>query len=147
MPEENTPSVGEVIRDTQTGKLPIGSVEHILKKAPEDLKEEILEIPEWECSVRMRSLSAAAASEIKQTGFNFEGDNTEVQWGLMEKEQFRRAVIEPKFNEEEVTQLHFTSGLGWARIMKWIENSSTLDRKKLKEAEAEFQESKQPKES
>lgn len=131
-------SVGEAIKDTQTGKLPIGTVEQILEAAPKDLKEEILEIPEWGYSVRVRTFSAAESAAIKEGGFEFKGTETVINWGEMEVQQFMRGVIEPKFPEEKVRELHLTSGAGFSRVVGWLEENSGVDRQRLEKAREDF---------
>lgn len=136
---EDKPSIGQAIKDTQTGKLPIGTVEQILEEAPKDLKEEILEVPEWNCSVRVRSFTAAEAAAIKEAGFEFKGTETVINWGEMEIQQFLRGVIEPKFPEDKVRELHLSSGTGFTRVTGWLEEQSNIDREKLAKARDEFQ--------
>lgn len=141
---EEKRSVGEAIKDTQTGKLPIGTVEQILEAAPKDLVEDILEVPEWGCSVRVRSFTAAEAAAIKEEGFEFKGTETIIAWGEMEVQQFMRGVIEPEFSEEKVRELHLTSGTGFTRVTNWLEEQSNIDREKLAKLRDEFPKPSQP---
>jgi len=121
--------------------LPIGSVEGILKAAPSDLVEELIEVPEWGCSVRVRSFTAAQSARIRQRGIGFKGENTTVAWAEMEKQQFIEGVIEPKFDKKSVEALHRTSGRGFSRVIKWLDEHSNMDKEALAEAKKEFQES------
>lgn len=141
---ENKTPVGEALKDSQTGHLPIGTVQQILEAAPNDIVEEVVDIPEWNVSVRLRSFTAAQSSRIKTVGFAFEGDNTNIAWADMEKAQFMEGVKEPKFSEEEATQLHITSGRGFARVIAWLDDKSNIDKKALKEAQEEFRKSDEP---
>lgn len=143
-PSPSGPGVGAAVKDTQTGKLPVGSVEDILTAAPKDLKEEVLEIPEWGYSVEVRSLTAAQSARVKQRGFSFTEGGTDVAWAEMEIMQFMMGVRKPKFTEEQVLELHNMSGTGFARIIQWIDENSGINKKALEESRKEFQESQKP---
>jgi len=137
--EKQTPAVGEALKQTQNGSLPIGSVADILKKAPEDIVEEVIEIPEWGCSVRVRSFTAAQSARVRQLGIGFKGDSTQVAWAAMERAQFEEGVIEPQFKADEVRKLHLTSGKGFSRVIAWLDKHSGLDKEELAQAREEFQ--------
>lgn len=139
-------SVGEARKATQDGRLPIGSVKDILDKAPADLAEEVLEIPEWGCSVRVRSLTAAQSARIRTRGYKTEGERTTIAWAAMEQMQFQEAVVEPKFSERDVQKLHLKSGRGFARVLEWIEEHSKIDKEALREIQKEFPGSEEPSE-
>lgn len=141
MATEPTGSVGEVVRDSQTGKLPIGSVQHILEKAPSDIVEEIIEVPEWGCSVRVRSLTAAQEAQVKQKGLEFRGETTKVWFAEMELAQFQASVVEPKFKLDDARRLQSTSSRGWARIVAWIDKMSNLDKEEVAKMKDDFPES------
>lgn len=141
---EPTPSAGEARKATQAGSLPIGTVEAILKKAPEDIVEELLPIPEWECSVRVRSFTAAQTSAVKQRGFGFKGEETLVAWGEMEIMQFQQGVVEPHFSEDQVRELHLSSGRGFARVIEKLDEMSNIDKEALAKAKEEFPGSDKP---
>lgn len=135
-PTAPAPSVGQAVKDTQAGKLPIGTVEQILEAAPRDLVEDVCEVPEWGFSVRIRSSSAAQQALIKEEGFKFEGENTRVNWAEMDIKAFQMGVIEPVFGEEEVRRLHLSSGPGFNRVLNAINeinNISKEQQEKLKE--------------
>lgn len=136
---ENKP-VGEAIKDTQTGKLPIGTAQQILEKAPSDIVEEILEIPEWGYSVRVRSFTAAMAARIKSNGFQPQADgSTIVNWAAMEQTQLKQGIVEPKFSEDEIKKLYNKSGQGVQRIIEWLDEHSKMDKDEMKQKEREFQ--------
>jgi hypothetical protein len=143
-PSPGGTDIGKTLKDAQTGKLPVGSVEDILQAAPKDLKEEVLEIPEWGYSVEVRSLTAAQSARVKQRGFSFTEGGTDVAWAEMEIMQFLMGVRKPKFTEEQVLDLHNQSGAGFARIIAWIDEHSGIDKKALEESRKEFQESQKP---
>lgn len=132
--------VGQAVKDSQVGKLPMGSVEDILKAAPNDLKTEILGIPEWGYSVEVRSLTAAQSARVKQRGFSFTEGGTDVAWAEMEILQFMMAVRTPKFTEDQVLDLHNQSGPGFARVINWVDENSGINKKQLEAAKKEFQE-------
>lgn len=142
-PSPGGTDVGKAVKDVQTGKLPIGSVEDILNAAPNDIKHEILEIPEWGYSVKVRSLTGAQSSRVKQRGFTFNEGGTDVSWAEMEVLQFMMGVEQPKFTEEQVLDLHNQSGPGFARVINWIDENSGIDKKKLEEERKQFQEAEQ----
>lgn len=136
--------VGRAVKDAQTGKLPIGTVQDILTAAPKDIKHEILEIPDWGFSVRVRSLTAAQSARVKQRGFSFNEGGTDVSWAEMEILQFMMGVEEPKFTEEQTLDLHNQSGPGFSTVINWIDENSGINKKKLEEERKEFQKSKEP---
>jgi hypothetical protein len=135
----NQPSVGDALRGTQTGRLPIGTVEEILKKAPADLVEEVLEIPEWGCSVKVRSFTGAVSAMIRQAGFVNQGQTTVIDWAQMERKQLQLGIVEPKFSEEDIAKLYLQSGRGVRRIIDWLDENSSIDKEELKRAREEFQ--------
>jgi len=139
-------SAGEALKKTQDGTLPIGSVEEILKKAPEDLVEEVLDVPEWGCSVKVRSFTAAQAAAVKQRGFGFKGDETLVAWAEMEIMQFKQGVVEPAFTEDQVRELHLSSGRGFARVIEKLDELSKIDKEALAKAREEFLQSQKSEE-
>ena len=139
MPGEDQPSVGEALKATQAGKLPIGTVKDILDRAPTDLVEEVIEIPEWGCSVRVKSFTAAQSARIKNLGFVPQADGrTVINWAKMEQVQFQEGVIEPKFSEKEVKVLHTKSGRGFQRVIDWLDEKSKMNKEEMKKVSDEF---------
>lgn len=138
MTDSPTPSPGEALKATQTGKLPKGSVEQILSAAPKDLKSEWVDIPEWGYSVLLQSFTASEQARIKQKGFAIREGETAVAWAEMEIMQFELGCKEPSFTNEQVRKLHLTSGAGFARIIKWLDENSGLDKEALKRSQEEF---------
>lgn len=137
-PSDASPSVGDAVKQSQTGHLPIGTVEGILKKAPEDIVEETIDIPEWECSVKLKSFTAGESAAIKEASLSLEGEKTDVAWGEMEIQQFKMAVVEPSFTEEQVRQLHLTSGRGFKRIIDWSDAQSNINKEELRKMREDF---------
>lgn len=120
------------------GVLPIGTVEEILKNAPSDIVEEILEIPEWGCSVKVRSFTAAQSASVKQHGLGFRGEETLVAFAEMEIQQFVEGVIEPRFSKDEVRHLYNISGAGFQRVINWLDEKSGTDKETIRSAREEF---------
>jgi len=133
------PTAGEARKAVQAGELPIGTVEQILKRAPSDIVEEVVPIPEWECSVKLRSFTASASARIKSRGFGYRGENFQVAWGEMEVAQFMEGVKDPEFTENQVRELHSTSGRGFQRVIDWLDKQSGVDKEELRKAREEFQ--------
>jgi hypothetical protein len=134
----NTPSVGEAVKNVQQGKLPKGSVEQILSAAPKDLKTEWVDIPEWGYSVQLRSFTASESARIKQRGFAIREGETAVAWAEMEIMQFELGVQDPQWTNEQVRQLHLTSGPGFARVIKWLDENSGIQKDQLKKAQEDL---------
>jgi len=132
------PNAGQTVKDVQTGKLPKGSVEQILSAAPKDLKTEWVDIPEWGYSVQLRSFTASESARIKQRGFAIREGETAVAWAEMEIMQFELGVQEPNFTNENVRQLHLTSGPGFARVIKWLDDNSGIQKDQLKKAQEDL---------
>jgi hypothetical protein len=135
---------GQALAGTQSGALPIGTVKAILEKAPADIQEKTIDVPEWECSVKIRSFTAAQSSGIRQRGLAFQGEETKVAWGEMEIMQFQQGVVEPRFDEDQVRQLHLTSGRGFSRVIEALDELSNIDKEALAKAREEFPKSEEP---
>jgi len=118
--------------------LPIGTVEGILEEAPNDIVDEVLEIPEWKCSVRVRSFTASQAAKIRSAVVNTATD--EFDWTESEVLQFMAAVVEPKFEEEDVRRLHKSSSYGFKRVLRWITEHS-MSKEDLQALREEFRDS------
>lgn len=132
-------SVGETRKAVQTGELRIGSVEEILKIAPSDIVEETIPIPEWNCSVKVKSLTALQEAQVKQKGLEFKGDTTKVFFAELELTQFQYAVVEPKFRLDDARQLQATSSKGWQQIIAWVDEHSNIDKEEVAKLRDEFQ--------
>lgn len=138
-PTDKDLTSGEALKATQAGALPIGTVQAILEKAPTDLIEEVVPIAEWGCSVRLRSFTSAQSASIKDKGFQTDDEGkTSVDWAEMEIAQFQMGVIEPHFDDTQVRELYFSGGRGFAKVIAWLDEKSTIDKKELKAARAEF---------
>lgn len=145
MGDQDQPKPGEALKATQTGALPIGTVKDILDKAPQDLIEEVVPIEEWGCSVKLRSFTSAQSAAIKERGFQTDEEGkTSVAWAEMEIAQFQMGVLEPRFDEEQVRQLYMSGGRGFAKVIAWLDEKSTINKKELKAARADFRGSEEP---
>lgn len=143
MGAEQELSPGEAIKATQNGSLPIGSVAEILEAAPKDLKEKIIDVPEWGYSIKIKSFTAAQQAAVKERGFGFKGEETLIAWAEMEIMQFQQGVIEPRFDEDQVRQLHLSSGPGFNRVIDELDKLNKIDKEALRKAREEFQQSQQ----
>lgn len=145
--QQKPPTPGNAVKATQRGELPIGTVEQILEAAPKDIVKDVLAVPEWGFSVRVQSFTAAQSAAVKQRGFGFKGEETTVAWAEMEIMQFQLGVIEPKFSEDQVRQLHLSSGPGFARVIEKLDELGKIDKEALRTAREEFPGSEQPEEA
>lgn len=128
------------INSNSDASLPMGTVEAILDKAPSDLMEKVIDVPEWGCSVRIRSLTAAQSARIRQQGIKLKSDETKVAWAEMEILQFMEGVVEPKFDHSQVRKLHLTSSAGFNRVIQELDDLSNIDKEELREIRDQFQE-------
>jgi hypothetical protein len=135
---EKTPPVGEAVKATQRGALPIGTVEQILEAAPNDIIEETLPIPEWGVAVKVRSLTGIQAAAVREASVEGVGESARLTWDRMEITQFQMTVIEPAFTEEQVRELYSKSGRGFQRVIKWADEKGEIDKEALKKARDEF---------
>lgn len=118
--------------------LPIGTVEGILEAAPSDRVTETIEVPEWGCSVRIQSLSAADQAAVKQASVVLGKGDPGLAWAAMEKTQFQLGVVEPKFTLADVNTLHHKSGAGFARVIAALDRISNLNKEELRAARDDF---------
>lgn len=115
------------IEAAKAAQLPIGTVEAILAKAPADLTEEVVQVPEWGCSVRIRSQTAGAAARVKQAGMVLDESSEQgfrIDVAVMERHQFFEGVIEPRFTLEQAEELQETSGPGFQRVIQALDRLS-----------------------
>lgn len=139
MSEQAGPTVGEGIKNAQLGGGKYLTLEQI-QSAPTDLVEEDLPIPEWGGTIRLRSLTAAQATAVKQRGLAFKGEETKVAWEAMEVLQVAYGLVEPKLTEDEIKKLRLSkSAAGFDRITTWIDQKSGIDKEELRKAQQEFQ--------
>ncbi len=112
------------------------TVEQILERAPKDLVTKVIEVPEWDGKVTIRTLTAAERSRIRQLGI--QAGRSEVEWGEMEVQQFLAGVVDPKMTEAQVRQIHEGSGPGFVHIIAQHDELSDMSKEEIRNARAEF---------
>lgn len=133
------PPVGEAIKATQNGSLPIGTAAEILE-APSDVVEETLPIPEWGKSVKVRSFTSSQNARIRSKMYITNPDGSvETDWAGFDISRFEEAVIEPEFTRDQVIALHLKSGRGFQRVINWIIKQSGVTQEDVRETEEAFQ--------
>jgi hypothetical protein len=122
---------------TQAEELPLAESADQIMESANDTVEEVLPIPEWGLSVKVRSFTAATQAAIKQKGFEFNETTGSASPNFAEIEiaQFQMSVVQPKFSEGKVRELHLTSGKGFARVIKWLTEHNELDEESLLKSE------------
>lgn len=80
--------------------LPIGTRDAIL--AASDLREEVYEVPEWNCSLRLRGLTLAELNNITRLSTGKSGELNNLRMNVF---MFTRGVIEPQFLDENYEEL------------------------------------------
>jgi hypothetical protein len=116
----------------------IGTVDEILEKGPEDITSETVHVPEWDCSVVIKSFTAYENATIKQKSLILGKENPDVAWAEMEVAQFQQGVVEPSFTPHQVRKLHQSSGRGFSRVIAAIDELNGNDKEALQEAQEEF---------
>jgi len=133
-----TPVGGDAVSNgsvADDGHLPRLTVEQALN-APSDLREMVVDVPEWGGSVKIRTLTAAERARIRQVGM--QRVDSAVAWAEMEIQQFLAAVIEPRFTEHQVRKLHASSGTAFQRVIDAHDELSAMDKEALAEARKQF---------
>lgn len=139
MAEQQSPTVGEQIKAAQNGSGPrFLTVDQIMERAPKDLREEVVHVPEWDGDVRIKSYTAAELSRIRDESVTGVGETAQISLGKMEILQFQLAVVEPRFSEEQVRNLRLVSGRGFSRVIEAIDNMTGTDKEELRRAQQEF---------
>lgn len=125
--------------------LPIGSVEAILERAqagPPDAKSEVIEVPEWDCSIRVGTYTAEASAKIKGASITFGDGGKQMSIDVvgMERLQFVHGVVSPQFTESQATQLQKAPGgaAAWARVISKIDEMNGSALEEVKRAKREF---------
>lgn len=116
-----------------TENLPIGNLADIL--AIDDTQESVVNIPEWNCSVRVKSLTKSRQIALrKQSTIRGVVDENRLE-GLL----FIYGVVEPQFSPEHVDRLFEKSSGAVDRILQEILTLSGMTEDVTKAAEADFQ--------
>jgi len=86
------------------GELPVGNFNFIMNQPQSE--ESWVDVPEWKCKVKMRSLSKAEQTRLRNSskGRNGQIDETKLEINLLVF-----SMVEPRLTFEEVDQL-FTNG-------------------------------------
>lgn len=112
------------LQQSTTGLPTFLTVDEILG-APSDLKEETIDVPEWGGAIKIRSLTAAQSAAIRQASLDTSNpQKPKILFATLEKAQFKEGVVEPKFQDVQVTMLHQKSGPGFARVIKALDDIS-----------------------
>lgn len=132
------PPLGEQVKNAQLGGALLSFDD--IKRAPSDLVEETLDIPEWGGKVRVRSLTAAQGTAVRQRGLQFKGDETKVAWEEMEVLQLTHGILEPNLSEQQVRELRREkSAAGFQRIVDWLDEKSGINKEEVRQAQESFQ--------
>lgn len=101
------------------------SVQQILS-APPDCREEVIEVPGWGGSVRLRSPTALAAAEIKSAMIvmDAEGKTVAMDVAASERKQFQLGVVEPVFTEAQVVEVQAKFGPAWQHVISALDRIS-----------------------
>lgn len=130
------------LQQDSANTLPLAASAEDILAAPSDLIEKVIPVPEWGFSVKIRSLTAAQAAKVVQAAADRKAGGLASTFAeAMAKVQFEHGVIEPKFNYNQVNQLHHKSGPGFARVLRELDAISGTSRKEMEEAAEAFQES------
>jgi hypothetical protein len=116
---------------TQNGNGYITALEAI-ERAPKDCREEDVE-DVFGGKVRIRGLTAAMQSRVKQESIKLGGRSPDVVWAA-----FELGVIEPKFSTSQVQTLHATAGPSFAKVIAAIDALSGTSEEERKKAQAAF---------
>jgi len=114
-----------------------GTVEAIL--AAPDISEEDMFIPEWNCTIRIRSLTKAQQHAIRSEASRGQ-KNQEPNPERVEMLMFLSGVTQPQFSREHYSQLLNKNTGVIDRVIQKIAKLSGADPKAVEEAKAQFQE-------
>lgn len=101
-----------------------------------DLEEEVVEVPEWGGSVRVRSFSKALQQQIRKDA-KIAG---EIDSDRLELLLFISGVVEPKFSPDQYEQLRKKNAKALDRVLKVLNRLSGLGEEALEEAKTNFPE-------
>jgi len=129
--------------DTSNGGAPrrYATADELLANAPKDIVEKDVEDVFDGLTIRVRGLTAAQASQVRQQSLNMNQRGADVAWAQMEIAQFEMGVIEPKLSHTQVVMLHRTAGPSFTRVIEVLDELSGTNKEELRNAQREFQES------
>jgi hypothetical protein len=113
------------------------SAEQILENAPSDLEERDVEAFGG-LKLRVRALSAHAATAVVQGNVRMVKGQPNVDIAAVQIAKFERGVIQPKFTTEQVRKLHRTAGQSFTKVVGVIDEISGMSDEAEEEAEASF---------
>lgn len=114
--------------------LPIGNLADIL--AIDDVQEKVVNVPEWNCSVKIRALTKGKQIALrKQSTVRGVLDENRLE-GLL----FVYGVVEPAFSPEHVERLFSKSAGAVDRVLMEVMELSGMTDPTGKDAEADFRE-------
>lgn len=114
-------------------ELPVGNVADIL--ALDDSKEEWVDVPEWTCRLKVKSLTKAQQIYARRGASDGKGgiDESKLE-GLL----LVAGIVEPKFEKDHIAALFQKNATPLDRILGAIMGVSSMDQAAEEEAEADF---------
>jgi hypothetical protein len=109
------------------------TVEEIL--AVEDLREKVVEVPEWGGCVKVRGLSKAESQRINREAMDDQGNLDMGKWEML---MAHAAIVEPTFESAQVEALKEKSAIAVNRVVAAALEVSGLGGDALTEAEKSF---------
>jgi hypothetical protein len=125
-------------KEATNGKSRYATAEEVMAAAPFDCKEEDVEDVFGGKVFRIRGLTAAMQSRVKQESIKLGGRSPDVIWAAMELVQFELGVIEPKLSTSQVQTLHATAGPSFTKVIAAIDALSGTSEEERKKAQAAF---------
>lgn len=114
-------------------ELPLGNIADIL--AVQDIKEKMVEVPEWGCSVKIKALTKA--DQIRVRKMSVQGNQVDAE--KMEGFMFLYGVVEPKFEPEHLDRLFDKSSGAVDKILAEILSISGMTDEDAEDAKTTFQ--------
>lgn len=121
--------------ESEKKDLPVGDVAGIL--ALDDAKEAWVEVPEWNCKVKVKSLSKAEQIYARRGAADGKGgiDESRLEGLLLVS-----GIVEPKFTKDHIAQLFEKNATALDRILGEIMGVSGMTQETVVQADADFQE-------
>jgi len=116
------------------GHLPRGTTAQIL--AADDIREEEIDVPEWGCSVLIRTFTRRQVSDMTKRATHRDRYTQKdvIHNAELEALTFVEGVADPKFTFEDYEQLQDKSISAMIRIVKAINNLSGLSEEAVQDA-------------
>jgi len=109
--------------------LPLGSIDQIL--GAQDLREEVVNVPEWGCSVRVRSFTKADQQAMREQA-TIAGEMDDQRLEVL---MVIHGVIEPKFSLDQYEQLRNKSATALDRVLTAITSLSGIGKDAIEAAQ------------